>query len=61
MFLLIKASSEESGQLLYQQSEVFIAGRRHILNVIIYHRAVIALLEHKVAVSFVNVLASTAV
>lgn len=61
VFLVIKASSEESGQLLYLQSEVFIASRRHILNVIIYHWAVIALLEHKVAVSFVNLLAWTAV
>lgn len=45
--LTITASFKESGQLLYSQSEVFIARRQPILNVIICYWAVIELLGHK--------------
>lgn len=37
LLLVIAAPSKESGQFLYSQSKVFIAGGRHILNVIIWH------------------------
>lgn len=45
--LTITASSKESGQLLYSQSEVFITRRQPILNVIICYWAVIELWGHK--------------
>lgn len=57
MPLVITAPSKESGQLLYSQSKVFIAWGRHtVLNVIICHWAVIALLGHEVTVQFAHVL-----
>lgn len=44
---------EESGQLLDSQSKMFTAEGRHILNVIIHHWALIALLGHEIRVFFV--------
>lgn len=58
--LVIAAPSKESGQPLYSQSKVFIAWGRHtVLNVIIHHWAVIALLGQEVTVCFVHVLGSS--
>lgn len=43
----IPVSSKESGQLLYSPSDVFIAGRQPVLNVILCHWTLIRLLGQR--------------